>query len=200
MDTNLYKYNNVPNGLPVVPPKNNAKKYVLVLLVLIVAGVAIFAFIKKDDLFNFVKKEEPTVVILSPAQQLDLEKRTLLSSSVIKFNLITKNVPITINKLPEVLKKFVDESGSDLKIEEVKYEKGSGGFVIGYVLKDIKMEDVERRFQIITLNNKFEMLKGLRAERFGFTEYKNTEYEIRVSYTLNEDSTVTVNINIINIQ
>ncbi len=197
MDTNLYKYNSVSSGLPVIPKKGNTKKYVLVLLVLIVAGVAVFAFVKKDSLMGLVKKEEPTVN-LSPARQLNLEKRSLLVSSTIKFDLVVQTVPIAIDKLPAVLKKFVDESGSDLKIEQVKYGGGSAGYEISYILKDIKMQDVERGFQIIALGNKFEMLKGLRAEMFGFADYKNAEYEVRVSYILNEGSMVIININIIN--
>ena len=206
--------NNLNNTqLPQTPEENKPHRvaYVVLVLLVVIGGAAVyFNWFYKQPAPATIKPEatkqtanntnSSTPSTLPPAQQLDLEKRTLLASGAIKLNPTTQSVPITIDKLPAVLKKFVDQSGSDLKIEQVQYEGGLTGYEISYVLKDIKMQDVSRRFQLTALNNKFEMLKGLRAERFGFAEYESAEYKIRVSYTLNEDDTVKVSINIINFQ
>ena len=198
---------------PQAPEENKSHRaayVVLALLVVIGGAVAYFNWFYKQPAPVAVKPETTNQIAntkstttppsLPPAQQLDLEKRALLATGIIKFNPIVQASPITTDQLPTVLKKFVDQSGSGLSIEQVQYEGGLTGYEIGYVLKDIKMQDVQRRFQIVFLNNKFEMLKDSRAEKFGFAEYESTEYKVRVSYALNEDNIVKISINIINIQ
>ena len=189
--------NNISTGMSDLSKKKNNNIYIFVSLFVFVLIVILAVFYKQGILF---KKKEVVSLPLSPAQQLDLEKRSLLNISTIKINPITQNIPITIDKLPEVLKKFIDQNETGLKIEQVKYEGGLTGYEINYTLKDIKMEEAERIFQVVSINNKFEMLEGLRKENFGFAEYKNAKYKIKVSYTLNEDKTIAININIINSQ
>lgn len=210
----MNEVNNYQNTqLPQTPLGNKPHRVsyiILVLLVVIGGAVAYFNWFYKQPAPVVVKPETTNQTIkntststpptLPPAQQLDLEKRALLATSITKFNPIAEASPIGIDQLSTVLKKFVDQSGSGLKIEQVKYEGELTGYEISYVLKDIKMQDVQRRFQIVFLNNKFEMLKDSRAEKFGFAEYESAEYKVRVSYALNEDNAVTIGVNIINIQ
>lgn len=202
--------NNFENiQIPQAPKGNKsylAAYVVLVLLIVIGSAAVYFNWFYKPSAPKAVKPETANQTvnnksasappILPPVQQLDLEKRALLTTGVIKIIPITEAAPIAIDSLPEIPKKFVDQSTNDLTINQVKYEGGLEGYEISYVLKDIKIQDVERRFQIIALNNNFEMLKGSRAERFGFAEYESAEYKVRVLYVLNEDDTVAININI----
>ena len=114
MDTNLYKYNNVPSGLPVVPKKSNTKKYVLVLLVLIVAGVAVFAFIKKDWLISLAKKEEPTVNLPPAPKYTKTDLPTDKLPEIFPKDLIQE-------KNPMILESYQAEIGSGKKQYSVKY-------------------------------------------------------------------------------
>ena len=197
----MNEINNFRNTqLPQIQEDNKPYRasYVVLFVLIVIGGVATYFGWFYKPVANNTSTSTPPV--LSPTQQLDLEKRTLLASGIIKFNPVMETTPIAIGKLPEILKNFVDQSATDLTINQLKYEGGLTGFEIDYVLKDVKMQDVERRFQLTALNNKFEMLKGSRAERFGFSDYESAEYKVRVLYTLDEDNTVKINVNIINIQ
>ena len=123
MEPNLI--NNIPTGLPVMPPKNNTKIYIWALVVVLILALAFFVFLKKDWLMSFVKKEEPTINLP-------------LAPQYTKTDLST-------DKLPEIFPKDLIQEENPMILEN--YEaKFFGGLQTQYTLKYITKRSVIENF------------------------------------------------------
>lgn len=174
MDTNLYKYNNVPSGLPVVPKKSNTKKYVLVLLVLIVAGVAVFAFIKKDWLISLAKKEEPTVN-LPPAPKYT------------KTDLPT-------DKLPEIFPKDLIQEKDPVILENFE-AKLFDGLQTQYTLKFITKKSAIENFQAYRRyfnENQWAILNQDQKDNFATIRVAKNYDSIIITHTINQTNGIQI--------
>lgn len=162
--------------------------------------------VSKDQTFgtiiveaSFGKNNAPVTPLSQEEMRLKIEKDSLLANSVIKIGGVTQSKQISIDQLPQVIRGFADQGEEDLIINQVQYDDGSNGYEISYVLSGISLADAEKRFQI-SFGDKFELLKGQRAETSGFSDYKNSEFGIEIIYFSNSNGLIMVNIKIINIK
>ncbi|MEK7212233.1 MAG: hypothetical protein AAB686_00970, partial [Patescibacteria group bacterium] len=83
--------------------------------------------------------------------------------------------------------KFIEEIGiADAEIQKLNFVNGQTGFSITANLPNISLVDTELRFRNFSQKNQWETIKSVRAEHFAFVEYKDKDYEIRISYKLKQ--------------
>lgn len=157
---------------------------VIVIAVLLSLGIYYWNKVNKEPAKPVAQPSPPPSFV----SMADREEGYLLPKTTLGFPAISKRITISKSKLPISFQKFIEEIGvSDTEIQKLNFVNGQTGFSINGILSDVSLFDAELKFKNFSQKNQWEMIKSVIAEHFAFDEYKDKDYEIRISYRLKQN-------------
>lgn len=186
----INNFENTPIQQVQVENKSNYVAYIVLIALIIVGGVATYFNFFYQPIAN--NTNSLTLPILSSAQEkihsVAYYENLVLQETKLNITSIINQKDILQTNLPIDLQKFILGNQSNLVTQEVIYANKQTGFVISYQVSTITLIDLMHDFINIATKYHWSFLGGQRAELASILEYENNQYEMRILYSTESNS------------
>jgi len=166
----------------------SSKKQILIFVLIVVLGIMIGLFIL-FKLKPFQREEE--IVKKQPIPiTMEQEQGGLLRLAQFRFPKIAEKNVVEKSELPSEIQGLILKQANNITATNLKYVNNQEGYLVSYnyQISGQDLMEFEKALRSRNLKDKFQIVKAIRSDLFGFIELASSDNHIRVSYKRKESN------------